>query len=53
MKVLILCTQWGMQDLPLEEFFSTVVNAGYDGIDTWIPEDAIEKRKFLHLLNIT
>ena len=51
MKVLILCTQWGMQDMPLEEFFSTVINAGYDGIDTWIPEDAIEKRKFLHLLN--
>jgi sugar phosphate isomerase/epimerase len=51
MKLLILCTQWGMQDVPLEDFFSRVINAGYDGIDTWIPEDAMEKRKFLHLLN--
>jgi sugar phosphate isomerase/epimerase len=51
MKLLILCTQWGMQEMALETFFSKVVNAGYDGIDTWIPEDATEKRKFLYLLN--
>ena len=51
MKLLILCTQWGMADLPLEDFFSRVTEAGYDGIDTWIPEEVSEKKKFLRLLN--
>ena len=51
MKLLLLCTQWGLADLPLEDFFSKVINAGYDGIDTWVPEDAPERKKFLRLLN--
>ncbi len=51
MKLLILCTQWGLTDIPLEDFFSRVINAGYDGIETWIPEDAIERNKFLRLLD--
>jgi len=51
MKLLILCTQWGMQDVPLEEFFHRVNKDGYDGIDTWIPEEAGERKKFLRLLN--
>ncbi len=35
----------------LEDFFSAVVGAGYDGIDTWIPEDVKERKKFLRLLD--
>ena len=50
MKMLILCTQWGSQHLPLEKFFAKVKDAGYDGIDTWVPEDIIEKKKFISLL---
>lgn len=51
MKLLILCTQWGMQDIPLEDFFSRVISDGYDGIDTWIPEEPGERKKFLRLLS--
>ncbi len=51
MKLLILCTQWGLQDIPLEDFFFKVTDAGYDGIDTWVPEDVTERKKFLRLLS--
>lgn len=37
--------------MPLEDFFSKVTEAGYDGIDTWIPEDVPERTKFLRLLS--
>lgn len=51
MNLSMLCTQWGHQHLPLEEFFSKVKAAGYDGIDTWMPEDASERKKFIRLLD--
>lgn len=51
MKLLILCTRWGLVDMPLEDFFSKVIDAGYDGMDTWVPEDAIERKEFLRLLH--
>lgn len=51
MKLLILCTQWGSEQLQLEDFFSRVKEAGYDGIDTWMPEDANERKKFISLLD--
>ena len=37
--------------MALEKFFSKIIEAGYDGIDIWIPEDASERKKFLRLLN--
>lgn len=51
MKLLILCTQWGSEHLPVEDFFTKVKEAGYDGIDTWVPEDITEKKKFISLLD--
>lgn len=51
MRLLILCTQWGSEQLPLEEFFSGAKEAGYDGIDTWMPEDVNERKKFISLLD--
>lgn len=51
MKLLILCPQWGSEDLPLEDFFSEVKDAGYDGIDTWVPEDKNQRKKFISLLD--
>ena len=51
MKLLVLCPQWGSEQLPLEIFFAKVKEAGYDGIDTWMPEDLIERRKFISLLD--
>ncbi len=50
MKLLILCTQWGSQHLSLEDFFVKVKEAGYDGIDTWLPEDKNERKKLISLL---
>jgi len=51
MKLLILCTQWGCEHLPLEEFFTKIKEACYDGIDTWVPENITEKKKFISLLD--
>ena len=51
MKLLILCTQWGSEHLPAEDFFAKVKEAGYDGIDTWLPEDSNERKKFISLLD--
>jgi sugar phosphate isomerase/epimerase len=51
MKLLILCAQWGSEHLPVEDFFVKVKEAGYDGVDTWMPEDSNERKKFISLLN--
>lgn len=52
MKLLILCPQWGSEHLPLEDFFFKVKEAGYDGIETWVPEDVNERKKFISLLSM-
>lgn len=51
MKLLMLCPQWGSEHLPLEDFFLKVKDAGYDGIETWVPEDINERKKFISLLS--
>ncbi|MGN6341589.1 MAG: sugar phosphate isomerase/epimerase family protein [Ginsengibacter sp.] len=50
METKILCPQWGLEHLPVEDFFSMVKNAGYDGVDTWLPERKEERREFVRLL---
>ncbi len=51
MELKYLCTQWGQEHLKTEDFFAKVKDAGYDGVDTWLPEDKIERNKFIRLLN--
>ncbi|TAG29835.1 MAG: sugar phosphate isomerase/epimerase [Sphingobacteriia bacterium] len=51
MDLLILCPQWGSEHLPLEDFFIRVKEAGYDGIDTWMPENLKERKRFISLLD--
>ena len=51
MKLLILCPQWGSEHLSLEDFFAKVKEAGYYGVDTWLPEDVNERKKFKSLLD--
>ncbi len=51
MKLLILCTQWGLTNLSMKKFFLNQFEVDYDGIDTRIPEDASERKKFLRRLN--
>ncbi len=50
MQFLLLCTQWGMESLDIEDFLERVKTAGYDGIDTWVPETAKERIRLLRLL---
>jgi Xylose isomerase-like TIM barrel len=51
MKLLILCPQWGQEHLPLEDFFAKVKEGGYDGVDTWMPENKTEQKKIISLLD--
>jgi sugar phosphate isomerase/epimerase len=51
MKLLILCPQWGSEHLPMEDFFIKVKEAGYDGLDTWMPEHLNERKQFISLLD--
>lgn len=51
MELLILCTRWGMEGLPLANFFAKAAAAGYNGIDAGLPEDAAERKQFIRLLN--
>ncbi len=46
MQVSLLSPQWGHEHLPLTQFLDKIKAAGYDGVDTWIPEDRNDK----HLL---
>lgn len=50
MNILFLCMQWGHEHLDTEDFFVKVKAAGYDEVDTWLPEDKNERKRFLRLL---
>lgn len=50
MNLLILCPQWGQEHLPVEDFFLRVKEAGYDGVDTWMPKEPNERKNFIRLL---
>ncbi|OOQ56761.1 sugar phosphate isomerase/epimerase family protein [Mucilaginibacter pedocola] len=50
MEVLILAPQWGFEHLPAEEFIIKIKDAGFDGIDTWMPEDEQERKEFVKLI---
>ncbi len=51
MDLKILCPQWGHEHLEIEAFFIKVKEAGYDGVDTWLPEDQNERKRFIRLLD--
>jgi len=50
MRITIFCPQWGHEHLDTEEFFAKVKVAGYDGVDTWLPENKVERNRFVRLL---
>jgi len=45
MEIKILCPVWGHEQLPIEEFALKVKEAGFDGLDTWVPEDRTERTR--------
>lgn len=44
MKIKILCPLWGHEHLSMKAFLDKIAQAGYDGLDTWIPESKEDKR---------
>ena len=50
MKIKIFCPQWGHEHLDIEDFFAKVKDAGFDGVDTWLPENKCERNRFVRLL---
>jgi hypothetical protein len=50
MTLLLLCPQWGQEHLPIEQFLSNVKEAGYDGVETWMPESSAERNELIRLL---
>ena len=45
MEIKILCPRWGQEHLDIREFTSRIKEAGYDGIETWLPEEAPARKK--------
>ena len=52
MKLMVLCPQWGQEHLPIEQFLSNVKEAGYDGVETWMPESDAERKELIRLLEV-
>jgi len=50
MEIKILCPLWGHEHGNIEDFALRVKEAGYDGIDTWVPEDRSERQRLHHTL---
>jgi sugar phosphate isomerase/epimerase len=44
MDLKILCPLWGLEHLSTAAFLDKISTAGYDGIDTWVPQDKNDKR---------
>ena len=44
MKIKILSPLWGHEHLLLKTFLDKIRRAGYEGVDTWIPQDVADKR---------
>jgi sugar phosphate isomerase/epimerase len=50
MKIKLLCPLWGQEHLGLEKFLDKIKTAGYDGVDTWIPEEPGDKQFLFNYL---
>lgn len=50
MEIKILSPQWGHEHIKLETFLEKIRCAGFDGIDTWLPADKLQKRILFNYL---
>lgn len=50
MKIKILSSLWGYEHFDLKEIIAKISKAGYDGIDTHVPDDPDQKKQLLNLL---
>lgn len=51
MKILFFCPRWGKADMPWPAFAKQVRNAGYDGVETDIPEQRAAREELLEALD--
>ena len=51
MKVLFFCPIWGSADLTFEDFAAKAKDAGYDGVEIDLPQDAEKKSSILKVLD--
>lgn len=47
MEIKILSPLWGHEHLQMKQFLTKITEAGYDGMDTWIPAEAAEQKSLL------
>lgn len=47
MTIKILSPTWGHENWPINDFLKKIKEAGYDGVDTWIPDDPQDKKALL------
>ena len=50
MELKIFCPLWGQEHLEITQFVRKAKEAGYDGVDAWVPEEPIERKRFLDAL---
>ena len=50
MEIKILCPLWGHEQDDITAFCYKIKEAGYDGIDTWLPDNPREKKQLLDAL---
>jgi hypothetical protein len=50
MNIKLLSPLWGHEHLPLQTFLDKIRAAGYDGIDTWLPDNASDRRTLFDYL---
>jgi sugar phosphate isomerase/epimerase len=51
MEIRILSPTWGLEHLGYEKMLRKIFAAGYDGLDTWIPQDPDDKRTLFDFLS--
>jgi sugar phosphate isomerase/epimerase len=50
MNIKILSPLWGHEHLKYSAFLDKMKDAGYDGFDTWVPDDESEKKQLFNYL---
>jgi sugar phosphate isomerase/epimerase len=50
MQIKILATLWGHESQDITTYCHRIKEAGYDGIDAWLPDDAGVRKKFFDVL---
>jgi sugar phosphate isomerase/epimerase len=51
MEIKIYCPLWGHEHLDIADFCHKIKAAGYDGIDTWIPEEPLAKGRLFDAIS--